>query len=323
MSFSGGGSDLKAFYQTGYGAVVSTTINKYVYVIVNKKFDDYIRVSYSQTELVYDIEKIQHNIIREALKLVGGINKGIDIVYMADVQPYDWGTGLGSSSSIAVGVLNALYAYKGVQVSPEMLAEQACKIEIELLDQPIGKQDQYAAAFGGLNYFRFNADDNVIAEPIHLDDKSRRYLNQNLLLFNTNMNSDSKAVLSEQKANTLTKEETRNKLIRMVGYAEQLRSELKQNNLDNIGNTLHQGWLAKRELASKISNDAINDYYERAIKAGAIGGKLLGSGGGGFLLFYCKPENHENVRKALADLKELQVELSSHGSEIIYNSRHF
>ena len=202
-SFVGGGTDLKAYYKNHYGAVISTTIDKYVYVMVNKKFDDYIRVGYSQTELVHNVDHIQHNIIREALKIVGGIWKGIDIVYMADVLPIGYGTGLGVSSSIAVGVLNALYAFKGELVSAERLAQLACKIEIDILGCPIGKQDQYAVAYGGFNYIRFNNDDSVVVEPIILDKLIKDKLNRELLLFYTGLNSDSASILNQQKINTL------------------------------------------------------------------------------------------------------------------------
>lgn len=320
MSFVGGGSDLSAYYKNGYGAVVSTAIDKYVYVIVNKKFDEYIRIGYSQTELVNDINSIQHNIIREALKLIGGINKNIDIVYMADVLPYDWGTGLGASSSIAVGVLNALYAYKGVSVSAETLAKQACQIEIDVLGQPIGKQDQYAAAFGGMNYIRFDANEDVKVELIRISENKKQEMDKRLMLFNTNLNSDSKAVLQEQRSNTEMNNDVQRRISGMVEYADRLRDELSLNKIDGLGEMLHQNWLVKKSLASKISNSKIDYYYEKALEAGALGGKILGSGGGGFLLFFCEHGKQGNVRLALSDLKEMEFHFSSHGSEIIYNS---
>jgi len=319
MSFVGGGSDLKAYYQHHYGAVVSTAINKYVYVMINKKFDDYIRVGYSRTELVYKIDEIQHNIIREALRLVGGIEKRLDIVYMADVLPIKYGTGLGVSSSIAVGVLNALYAFKGEHVSAKTLAQQACKIEIDILGAPIGKQDQYAAAYGGFNYIRFNNDESVFIEPVIFDKQTKDKLNRNLLLFYTELNSDSEAVLKEQKRNTYDNKDTRSTLTRMVRLADELRSELRQNNIAGLGHTLHKGWLAKRRLASKITNRTINDWYERALSAGAVGGKILGSGGGGFLLLYCEEEHQDSVRKALSDLRDMEFSFEPEGSKIIHS----
>jgi D-glycero-alpha-D-manno-heptose-7-phosphate kinase len=321
MSFVGGGSDLKAYYQNHYGAVVSTAINKYVYVIVLKKFDDYIRVGYSTTELVEDVRDIKHNIIRESLKLVGGIETSIDIVYMADVLPLKYGTGLGVSSSIAVGVLNALYAYKGEHVSAEILAQQACKIEIDILGAPIGKQDQYAAAYGGFNYIRFNNDESVLVEPLFCDKLTKDQLSRRLLLFYTGLDSNSEAILTEQKANTYNNKDIKETLRSMVKTADKVRTDLEQNNIDRLGHTLHQGWLAKSALASNITNSRIDDWYKKALNAGAVGGKILGSGGGGFLLIFCEEKYQDAVRQTLSVLKEIKFNFESDGSKIIYNSR--
>lgn len=317
MSFVGGGSDLRAYYQKGYGAVVSTTIDKYLYVTVNRKFDDYIRVGYSKTEMVHNIRDIEHNIVREALKIVGGIEKQIDIVYMADVMPLQYGTGLGVSSSIAVGTLNALYAYKGQHVSAETLAEQACKIEIEILGFPVGKQDQYAMAYGGFNYIKFNSNETVFVDPVIFKKEIKEELNRKLLMFYIGMNCESHSVLTEQQRNT---RENLVHLDKMVELAEELRSSLRNNNIANFGEILHKGWIYKQKLASKITNPRINVCYEKARRAGAIGGKILGSGGGGFLLFYCEEENHSKVRKALSDLREMQFKFEPQGGKIIYVS---
>ena len=317
MSFAGGGSDLRAYYQNGYGAVISTAIDKYMYVTVNEKFDDYIRVGYSKTEMVHNIEDIKHNIIREALKLVGGIKRRIDIVYMADVMPLQYGTGLGVSSSIAVGTLNALYAYKGQHVSAKTLAEQACKIEIEILGFPIGKQDQYAAAYGGFNYIQFNADGDVFVDPVILNKETKRQLNNNLLMFYIGMNNESHTVLTEQKRYT---EKNIDIISKMVELSNVLKDNLNNNNISEFGSILHKGWMYKQKLASKITNSIINKYYEKAKTAGAIGGKVLGSGGGGFLLFYCEEKNHKRVREALSDLREMQFNFEPQGSKIIYVS---
>ncbi|MBA7696651.1 D-glycero-alpha-D-manno-heptose 7-phosphate kinase [subsurface metagenome] len=290
MSFAGGGSDLRAYYQSGYGSVVSTAIDKFMYVTVNNTFDTHIRVVYSKAECVENIEDIEHNLAREALKLVGIIKGGIDIVYMGDMLPAHVGSGLGASSSLTVGILNALHACKGEYVSAETLAKEACKIEIEILGRPIGKQDQYAAAYGGFNYIRFNKDESVFVEPIICSKETKNRLAKNLLLFYTGFNTQSDGILVEQKGKT---PDNLPILDKMAGLSEELQKALINNDLTEFGNILHEGWLYKQKLASKITNPIINDYYEKARKAGAIGGKILGSGGGGFLLLYCEQQNRQ------------------------------
>jgi len=314
MSFVGGGSDLEDYYLHNYGAVVSTTINKYIYITVNKKFDNRIRVGYSKIEYVENIDDIEHNLVREALRLVG-ITKGIDIVYMSDMLPAHEGSGLGASSSLLVGTLNALHAYKGEHVSAETLAKEACEIEIQILGHPIGKQDQYAAAFGGFNYIQFNADESVFIDPVIFKNEIKTKLNKNLLLFYTAINSRSDTVLTEQKRNT---KNNLHILEKLVGLTGELRAVLQNNLLSEFGNILHKGWKLKQKLAANITSPLINSYYEKAIKAGAIGGKILGSGGGGFLLFYCEEEKQDNVRKALSSLKEVPFTFEPQGSKIIY-----
>ena len=315
MSFAGGGSDLKTYYQHGYGSVVSTTINKYIYITVNKRFTDKIRVGYSKIEEVKNIEDIKHNLVREALKLLGITNGGIDIVYMSDLLPAQEGSGLGGSSSLIVGTLNALHAYKGENVSAETLAREACKIEIEILGHPIGKQDQYAAAYGGFNHIKFNADESVFVNPVIFKKEVIEELNNRLLLFYTGINKRSDTILTEQRRNTKTHLDVLNK---MVGLSEELLDELKYGNITSFGEILHKGWVYKQKLASNITNPIINSYYEKAKEAGAVGGKILGSGGGGFLLFYCEEKNQNDVRKALSNLKELSFKFEPEGSKIIY-----
>ena len=317
VSFAGGGSDLAAYYKKReYGSVVSTAINKYIYITVNKKFDDLIRVSYSKTEMVKSVEEVEHNIIREALKIVG-IERGIDIVYMGDIPLGSAGIGLGSSSSLAVGVLNALYAYKGQHISAEMLAREACKIEIEILKNPIGKQDQYAAAYGGYNYIQFNKDGSVYVDPIICLNGTKERLNKKLMLFFTGIERVSSDILGEQKERT---PENIDYLDRIVSLSDQLRACLSKNNLEDFGEILHEGWANKGKLASRISNTQIDEFYSKARKAGAIGGKILGAGGGGFLLLYCEEEKQEKVRNALSDLKESPFQFEPQGSKIIYVS---
>jgi len=319
MSFAGGGSDLQSYYKNNFGAVLSSSIDKYVYVMVNRKFDDYIRVGYSQTEYVNSIDEIGHNIIRETLRKVGVFTKGIDIVYMSDVLPRKWGTGLGFSSSLTVGLLNALYTLKGENISSSRLAEEACEIEIEVLDSPIGKQDQYAAAFGGLNFIKFHSDETVTLDNLNLKSEQLLEINSKLLLFYTGLSSESSVVLKEQKVNTETNKSTINNIDKMVEIAEKLNTDFLSGKFSNLGTRLREGWNLKKNLASKISNTKIDEYYNSAIDSGAIGGKILGSGGGGFILLYADPKDHFKVRKSLKDLKELDFNLSNKGSEVIVN----
>jgi len=316
ISFAGGGSDLAAYYKNGYGSVVSTAIDKYVYITVNKKFDDLIRVSYSKTEIVAAVDEVEHNIIREALRLVG-IDRGVEVVYMGDIPLGSAGIGLGSSSGLAVGVLNALYAYQGRHVSAETLARQACRIEIDILKCPIGRQDQYITAYGGLQQIRFNHDESVFVDPVICLPETRARLNRRLLLFYTGMTRISSDILREQQDNT--SDHVRH-LRKIVGLSEELAACLQQDDLSRFGRILHEGWLLKKELASGITSPQIDDYYDRARAAGAVGGKILGAGGGGFLLLYCEPECQDAVRRALSDLKESPFRFEPQGSKIIYVS---
>jgi len=316
MSFSGGGSDIPDYYLHRKGAVVSTAINKYIYITVNQKFDDLIRVSYSKTENVKSIDEVEHNIIREALKMVG-ITKGIEVVYMGDIPLGSAGIGLGSSSSLAVGVLNALYAYQGRHVSGDRLAREACDIELNILKNPIGKQDQYIAAYGGFQYIQFNSNESVFVDPVIFPSDTKQALNEKLLLFYTGMTRISSSILKEQGQNTPKNMEY---LDNMVELSHKLLKKLQANDLHGFGEILHEGWGLKKKLASGISSGEIDDYYEKALKAGAVGGKLLGAGGGGFLLFYCEEANQDRVRKALAGLKETPFSFEPQGSKIIYVS---
>jgi D-glycero-alpha-D-manno-heptose-7-phosphate kinase len=316
MSFVGGGSDIHAYYQHGYGAVISTAINKYVYITVNKRFTDNIRVAYSKIEYVKTVDEVEHNLVREALKMTG-MTKGLEIAYLSDLLPAHEGSGLGASSSIVVGTLHALHALKGEYVSADKLAQEACKIEIDILGHPIGKQDQYAAAFGGFNHIQFNADETVIVDPIIFKKDIKEKLNRNLIMFYIGKQITSGDVLTEQIKKTENKLHIYNKMVEQV---RELQDALRNNDLTRFGEILHNGWMYKKQLASKISNPAINSYYEKARKAGVIGGKILGSGGGGFLLFYCDVDRQDAVRSALSDLKETPFAFEASGSRIIYVS---
>ena len=311
VSFAGGGSDLREFYgKNGYGAVVSTAIDKYMYIVIHPYFHDKIRVKYSKTEDVENINDIKHPIIRECLRKVQ-IEKGIEIASFADVPA---GTGLGSSSAFTVGLLNALYAYKGRVVSKERLAAEACEIEIDILKEPIGKQDQYAAACGNINYIRFNKDETVDVSPILLTESARKQIEDSLCLYYTGGTRRSGDILNEQKKNVSDKDKFQN-LEKMVVLADELRGVLQEENINAVGDILHKGWIYKKELASGISNKEIDSLYDRAIKCGATGGKLLGAGGTGFLLIYSK--GHEILKKNMG-CKTLPFKIDREGTKIIF-----
>ena len=313
VSFAGGGTDIGDFYRAHGGAVTSTAISKYMYVTVNRKFDSAIRLSYSKTENVEKVDEIQHPLVREALKLTG-ITKGIEITSMADVPAQ---TGLGSSSAFTVGLLNALYAYKGEFKPPKLLAEQACHIEIELCKEPIGKQDQYIAAYGGIQHIQFNKDDTVFVDPVICSLETKKALEEGMMLFYTGVTRPASAILTEQKKQMDEKTEIMKKMKGQSGLA---RDALVNGNTAEFGKLLHEGWMMKRQLAGSITSPDIDEYYEKALKAGALGGKLLGAGGGGFLLFYCPSQKQDAVRRVLSNLKETTISLEPQGTKIIYVS---
>lgn len=311
ISFTGGGTDLPAFYKNGYGAVVSTSIDKYIYITVNKRFDDSIRVSYSQTEIVNHVDELKHDIARECLRMVG-IPGGIEITSIADIPS---GTGLGSSSSFAVGLLNALYTYVGERLSAEELANRACQIEINVLGHPIGKQDQYAAAYGGVNYFTFERNGDVQREKILVSDNDLRNMNRKLMMFYTGIRRSADGILSRQSQETKNKMEV---LMFMRDQANRMRDGLVQKGFTpDFAKMLGEAWQKKKSITSGISNPEIDELYQKAISAGATGGKLLGAGGGGFILLCCDEPYQPAVREALG-LRELDFEISLNGSRVVY-----
>lgn len=314
ISFIGGGSDLPSFYTKERGAVISVTINKYMYISIHPFFNrKQINLKYSKTELCSNVNQINHPIFRETLKYLK-FNGGIEIVSTADIPS---GTGLGSSSSFTVGLLHSLYSFKGKFISKSRLASEACMIEIKKLGKPIGKQDQYAAVFGGLNVIVFNTDGSVNVKPISLKMSTIKKLKKNLILFYTKVNRDANAILKDQNENIklIDKFNVQKKMVDLVWEAQE---SLYNNDLNNFGKILHRGWELKKMLSGKISNTVIDKYYDKAMEHGAIGGKLLGAGGGGFLLFYCESGKQETLRKALFDLHELKFAFDCQGSEIIY-----
>ena len=314
MSFVGGGSDLPAFYRLHGGAVISTAIDKYVYVTVNKKFDDWIRLSYSKTEEVKSVAQIEHAIVRVTLQKLG-ISGGVEITSVADIPSR--GTGLGSSSSFAVGLLHALHAYQGQYVSASQLGEESSCVEIDLCGSKIGKQDQYAAAFGGLNIIRFHPDDSVIVDPIICQKEVIQRLEASILAFYTGVARSASSILASQSEQMESNRETRNIMGRMVQLVYALRDDLQSDNLAAFGEILHEDWVLKRSIMTNISNPAIDDWYARGRAAGAIGGKLLGAGGGGFLIFYAPPERHCEIERALPELRRIDFKFESRGSRII------
>ncbi len=314
VSFTGGGTDMADYYANhGGGAVVSSAINKYIYITVNPKFDNKIRISYSKTEIVDTVDELNHEIARVALKMAG-ISGGIEITSIADIPA---GTGLGSSSTFTVGLLNALYTYAGKILSPSEMAERACQIEIDILGHPIGKQDQYAAAFGGMNHFAFNPDGTVTRTQIVLNESDKRRMSRKLMFFYTGITRNADNILSEQKANISDKVMI---MGLMKSQADSMRDRLINDGFtEDFGLMLHEGWQYKKNLATHITDPKISEYYDKALDAGAIGGKLLGAGGGGFLLFYCDEWFQPNVEEALG-LRRMDFRFTKNGSRVIFSS---
>jgi D-glycero-alpha-D-manno-heptose-7-phosphate kinase len=314
VSFAGGGTDLADFYEREPGVVLSTAINQYIYVTVKRHgsvFNESIRLNYSKSEQVQSIDQIENDIARECLRF-------LDIdppIYVSTVADLPASTGLGGSSSFAVGLLNALHAFRGERVSAGQLAEEACHIEIDVLKQPIGKQDQYAAAFGGLNFFSFRSGGVVTVEPQRLNNGGLKHLFDSILMFWTGHQRDSSSVLSEQKQNTPAKMDSLRRM-RAHAYALQDLCSSAHFSIEKFGAILNESWRLKRGLSSKITTSEIDRWYDAAMAAGAEGGKLCGAGGGGFLLFVAQPEKHDAVRRALAGLTQVPVVHEVHGSQV-------
>jgi D-glycero-alpha-D-manno-heptose-7-phosphate kinase len=313
ISFAGGGSDLPSFYTQEQGAVLSTTIDKYIYLAIHKYFDpDKIQLKYAKTELVNSYSDIQHPIFRECLSEFS--IKGVDINSIADIPA---GTGLGSSSSFTVGLLNVINAYMHRYVSQEYLASKACAIEIDRLKEPIGKQDQYAAAYGGLNFIRFNYDGTVDVEKILMKPEIKRQFEANLVMIYTGDTHSAGSLLKLQ--NQAMKQADKRTIQReIVQQAFELKEALQNNQIDDFGRILHEGWLLKKSLTASISTALVDEVYKKGLDAGALGGKLLGAGGGGFILFYCIAEKLDNFKKEMAGYRELDFQFDNTGSKIVY-----
>jgi D-glycero-alpha-D-manno-heptose-7-phosphate kinase len=317
ISLFGGGTDFRAFFMQEGGCVLSSAIDKYIFVTIKERFDRKLRIGYTQTEMVDEIDQIHHELIREALRITS-IDRGVEITTMGDIPSE--GSGLGSSSTVTVGALHAMYAYLGEIVPAERLAREACTIEIDTLKRPIGIQDQYIAAYGGLRFFEFLPDGRVTGEKVKLSTEAQRVLNDNFMLFFTGMSRNSSSILKEQVGNL---KDRLNELREIKHMAYEARCAIETENFDVLGALLHQSWELKKRLAGTISNGRINEMYETARSAGAIGGKIAGAGGGGFLLIYVPLECQNKVRTALQGLQELPFRLESDGTKVIFNYRRF
>jgi D-glycero-alpha-D-manno-heptose-7-phosphate kinase len=315
ISFFGGGTDFPSFFMEEGGCVLSSAIDKYIFVSVKERFDNKLRVGYTQTEMVDSVDEIQHELIREALRMTG-IRASIEVTTMGDIPSE--GSGLGSSSTVTVGALHALYTYLGEIVSAEKLARDACNIEMNILKKPIGIQDQYIAAYGNLRYFEFMPDGQVRVEKVPLDTETRRGFNDRFLLFFTGVSRRADNILREQKENIKDRIAILREIKQMVHEA---RTVLASGDFDAFGLLMHESWRLKKSLAGSITNGAIDDLYELARRSGAIGGKITGAGGGGFLLLYVPYEKQLSVRKALCELQELPFRLESDGTKVIFNYR--
>jgi D-glycero-alpha-D-manno-heptose-7-phosphate kinase len=318
ISIAGGGTDLPDYYRKRGGFVVSTAIDKYVFVIVKERYDDKIYVDYSRKEIVDSVDEIQHELVREAARMAG-MGNGFEVAMMADIPSE--GSGLGSSSSLTVGLLNAFYQVRGEQVTPERLAREACEIEIDILGKPIGKQDQYIAAFGGLCAFSFNEDDSVSVQRLTLPPSAGRRFGSNILLFFTNIVRQASSVLSEQRERIL---------VDTIGYhdeikelAHQVHAMLLEQNFDGVGEVLDRSWRIKKGLANGISNETIDAMYDAALAGGALGGKISGAGGGGFLMVYCRRPEQDILRSQLGTYREMPFMLEPHGSKVIFHQQRY
>lgn len=317
ISLAGGGTDLRGYYKNHDGFVLSTAIDKYLYVIVKERFDDLIYVDYTNKEIVSTVNNIQHDLVRETAKLTG-LDNGFEILMLADIPSE--GSGLGSSSSLTVGLLNAFYQYKGIQVTAKQLAEEACKIEIEILKRPIGKQDQYIAAYGGLKSFKFCKDETVKVEDMNIDTDTKRRLGSNLLLFFTKVTRKASSILEEQSGKIIETIKFHHN-IKDLGY--KAVEALKKHDIDKIGEYLKLNWEWKKQLASNVSNDEIEKMHDIAMSNGALGAKISGAGGGGFLLVYCERSHQDRLRNAMREYRELPFLLEKFGSKIIFNQSRY
>lgn len=309
----GGGTDFSDFYRDHGGRVLSAAIDKYVYVIVKQRFDDDIYVNYSRKEIVESVDDLEHELVREAMRMVG-VERGVEITTLADIPSA--GSGLGSSSAVTVGLLHALYTYQGRQVGSSELAERACAIEIDVCGKPIGRQDQYVAAFGGICDMHFGLGEQVRVERLRLDPPDRRALESELMLFYTGITRQADSILGEQTANIPGRLP---QLTRLRDLAAEAVDGLEGGDVSALGRALRESWAAKRQLAAGVSNEGIDGLVETALEAGASGAKIAGAGSGGFLLVVCPAEHQREVRSRLGHMRELPIRFEPMGSRVTFN----
>jgi len=317
ISLAGGGTDLANYYRSHEGFVVTTAIDKYIYVVIKERFDELIYIDYSKKEIVESVDEIQHDLVREAAKITG-LKKGFEVMMLADIPSE--GSGLGSSSSLTVGLLHAFYQFRGKLVTSEHLAREACEIEIDILNRPIGKQDQYIAAYGGLKTFKFCKDEKVEVADIELESDPKRRLGSNLLLFFTNTTRKAASILEEQSKNVMNKLDFHHK-IKELAY-DSLEG-LKEHNINKIGENLEINWEMKKNLSSNVSNSEIDKMHKLAMDGGALGAKISGAGGGGFLLVYCERDMQDTLRRHMKEYRELPFLLENFGSKVIFDQTRY
>ncbi len=318
VSFCGGGSDLPSFYEKYGGCVLSTTIRKYMYLTIHDYFyRNQISLKYSEAECVSNYDEIKHKYFRQCIKDFD--ISGVEITSMADIPA---GTGLGSSSAFTVALLYLLHTYKGEYVSKYKLAKEACEVEIDKLGEPIGKQDQFASAFGGLKFYEFQQNGFVNVEPIVMNPESYTKLENNIMMFYIGGTHSASKILQEQSKN-ICDEDTFRGQRKMCELARELKKQLQLNNVDALGELLNENWILKKSLASGISNSLIDSTYNRAMDAGATGGKLLGAGGAGFMIFYVPYEKQSSVRYALSEFREMDFEIDNSGASIVHVDKDF
>ncbi len=317
ICLGGGGTDLKEYYEQFGGYVVSASLNQYIYIVIHTSFDKSIRICYSKREIVNAADEVHHPVVREAMRLFGITDRGIEIISFADI-PSD--TGLGSSSSFTVGLVTALAAYKQVRMTKYEVAEMSCHIERDLLKEAGGKQDQYIATFGGISCLSFQPDGKVVVSPVQISHESIEALEKNILLFYTGIKRNSFKVQRELVRGVKKKTRTLESLHEIKRLGLETEEILRNGNIDRYAGFLKEHWEAKQKLSDMVTNGRINQAYRLAIESGAMGGKIIGAGGGGYLLLYCSDaKKRERLRQTLENegLEELRYSFDFNGTTVL------